>query len=126
MAVALLIIEDEPSIRQNLAAYMEDEGMDIVACSSGEEALAIVESGQQADVCIVNIRLPDMDGNETIRELLRVRPSLRFLIHTGQVDYELPEDLCAAGIEEDDVFVKPVLDPGNVASAVKRLAFEER
>ena len=57
-----LILDDEESIRQSIAAYMEDDGYIVFQAGSGEEALEIVKNNV-IDEAVVDIRLPGMDGN---------------------------------------------------------------
>jgi CheY-like chemotaxis protein len=122
MGLRLLIVDDEATLRANMAAYFDDEGMDIATAGSGEEALALVEQGARFDVCIMDLRLPGIDGHESIRELHQRDPALKFLIHTGTAGYALPDDLPAIGVTSDHVFLKPLPDMGVLADAVRALA----
>jgi CheY-like chemotaxis protein len=124
MPVRVLIVDDEATLRGNLSAFFEDEGMDVEGAGSGEEAVAMVAGGRRFDVCVMDLRLPGMDGHETIRELLRLDPAMRFLIHTGTAGYALPDDLPALGVTEDHVYLKPLPDMRVLSEAIDRLAVE--
>ena len=101
----VLLVDDEAQIRSSFVAYCEDyDEFAILLASSAEEGLAILER-DGADLCIVDMRLPGMNGGDFIRAAShRCR---RFLIHTGSVDTELSAELEALGLSNRDVFMKP-------------------
>lgn len=118
----VLIVDDETNLRLNLAAFLEDSAMDVSAVSSGEAALDLIHGGHRFDVCIMDMRLPGMDGNEAIRALHDAAPAMRFIIHTGSTGYALPEDLASLGVTPDCVFQKPVADMNQVTAVIERLS----
>ncbi|PPK92871.1 DNA-binding response OmpR family regulator [Kineococcus xinjiangensis] len=71
MAPRLLILDDDDGIRTALSLAMEDDGYDVTAWPSAEEALAHVASGAPVDVMVVDLMLGGIDGFTFIR---RVRP----------------------------------------------------
>jgi CheY-like chemotaxis protein len=115
-------VDDEPFIVTGLRTFLEDEGMQVESAASGEEALDIVRSDSGIDVCIMDMRLPGMNGDSTIRSLHEICPNLRFIIHTGTADYSIPDDLRAMGIDEPQLFTKPLLDMKPLAETVIALA----
>jgi len=121
MQTWVLIVDDEPMIRESLQAYLEDEGIPAVAVNSGEEALNTVQQSCAFAVCIMDMRLPGMDGNTAIRRLHALRPGLEFLIHTGSSDYTLPPDLRALGVSELRIYPKPLVDMAPLAATVRAL-----
>nr|NJM00877.1 response regulator [Desulfobacula sp.] len=92
-----LILDDEESIRQSIAAYMEDEGYVVFQSASGEEALDIVRN-HRIDEAVVDIRLPGMDGNTFMVEARKILPAIKFVVHTGSADYTPPDAVRALGI----------------------------
>ena len=73
------------------------------------------------DVCIMDLRLPGMDGDAAIRSLHRIHPRLKYLIHTGTAGYDLPDDLRTIGVGNGQIFRKPLPDMAPLAAAVKTL-----
>jgi DNA-binding NarL/FixJ family response regulator len=122
MAVRVLLVDDEPLIVTGLRVFLEDEGMQIGSACSGEEAVDIANSDSSFDVCIMDMRLPGMNGDTTIRALHEICPDLRFIIHTGSADYSIPDDLRALGIDANVFFAKPLLDMQPLAETVAALA----
>lgn len=105
----ILIVDDEPGLLYSLIAYLEDEGFRADGASSGEDALVkIMETDY--DAIIVDIRLPDIDGNEVILEAIKCGYKNSFLIHTGSTDYQLPKLLKQRGFTQEDILLKPLPD----------------
>jgi CheY-like chemotaxis protein len=122
MSEWILIVDDETMIRENLKAYLEDEGLRVVAFDSVIPALGWLQAGGACQVCIMDMRLPDMDGNSAIRILRQYCPTIEFLIHTGSSSYSLPDDLRAMGLDDQRVYHKPLRDMAPLAAAVRALA----
>ena len=113
-----LILDDEESIRQSIAAYMEDEGYIVFKASSGEDALKIVKNNR-IDDAIVDIRLPGLDGNMFMIEARKLQPEIKFIVHTGSADYTPPEAVRKLGITLSDVFIKPAGDIKTLHDALR-------
>ncbi len=104
----VLIVDDEEMIRENLKAYLEDEGWRVAAFEAVAPALRWLREGTLCQICIMDMRLPDMDGNSAIRTLHRLYPDMAFLIHTGSSSYSLPEDLRAITLASSKAFGIPL------------------
>lgn len=122
MSTRVLLVDDEPLIVTGLRVFLEDEGMQVVSAGSGEEAVEIARSDSSFDVCIMDMRLPGMDGDSAIRTLHEICPDLKFIIHTGSADYSIPDDLREMGIDENVLFAKPLLDMQPLAETVAAMA----
>ena len=107
----ILIIEDEEFLRSSLADYLEDHGYGVLTSPTAEDGLGRLDS-DHVDLCIVDMRLPDMNGNEFILRAHARHPDLRFIIFTGSVEYSLPENLQAIGLRSADILFKPLTDMG--------------
>jgi CheY-like chemotaxis protein len=118
----VLVVDDDELVRENLVAYLEDEGMQVEGVGSGEEAVARLNAGQRFDVCVMDMRLPGKDGNDSIRAVHALAPELKLLIHTGSAAYTLPADFGAFGLDGTCVFFKPLHDMGLLANAIRGLA----
>lgn len=105
----ILILDDEPNIRESLAAYLEDCGHFVLPVGSGEEALRVLD---KVCVAIVDIRLKGMDGLTFIQKAHALRPDIHFLVHTGSAEFQLGDELRGLGMIDAQVLFKPVLDIG--------------
>lgn len=121
MNISVLVVDDEAAMRENLSAYLEDEGMDVTTMESGERAVEHIKQGNRYDVCIMDMRLPAMDGNTAIMLLHALLPDLRFLVHTGSTLYSLPMELRKIGITDDQVFMKPLNDMKVLTQTIHQL-----
>lgn len=122
--IRVLVVEDELHIRTSLVNYLEDVGFSVLSAASAEDALEILD-GTPADVVIVDVRLPKMDGNSLIIQAHQRRPNMHFLIYTGSTGYKLPGPLERLSVHPEDVFYKPLSDLSIVAEAIHR-KFEKR
>ena len=104
----VLILDDEPAIPIALQDYLEDlGGYEISLANSGEEAIDKLKDFR-ADVCIVDMRLPQMTGNEFIIQAHELYPEASFIIHTGSLDYTVPPELREIGLSSRCIVHKPV------------------
>ena len=120
MTLRVLIVDDEDLIASSLRVFLEDEGMLVASATSGEEAVEILEKDQEFSVCVMDMRLPGMDGNATIRRIHALNPAMRFIIHTGSIDYRIPIDLQQLGIVPAHLFHKPLIDMKPIADAIRK------
>jgi two-component system, OmpR family, response regulator len=115
----ILIVDDEASIRRSLRAYLEDEGFEVATAGSGESGLdRLALDG--FDATIVDIRLPGMDGNVFMERARDLCPHMLFLICTGSVGYELPENLQSGGMGRHEVFEKPLRDMSVLSAVIRK------
>jgi CheY-like chemotaxis protein len=78
----ILVVEDDPRVRDVLHQALAMAGYDVVATCDGEEALAAY-SAARADLIITDLLMPRKDGVETIRGLRRQHPDARVIAVTG-------------------------------------------
>lgn len=121
MAQAVLVVDDEVAICDGIAAFLEDEGMQVHTAHSGEDAVACVRTGRPVQVCIMDLRLPGMNGIDAILQLQRVAPDVRFIIHTGSARDAVTAELGRVGLQAAPVFKKPVRDLAEMARTVRTL-----
>ncbi len=83
----ILVVDDEENHRRTLAIGLRLEGFEVLEAQDGEHALEILES-EQADVAIIDLMMPGINGLELARKL-RVRcPALKLLLTSA---YHLSE-----------------------------------
>jgi two-component system nitrogen regulation response regulator NtrX len=78
----ILIVDDEPGIRQSLKGVFEDEGFATESVSSGEECLRKIADAAY-DLVLLDIWLPGIDGLETLRRIRELSPSTRIIMISG-------------------------------------------
>src|ERR1041384_3926790 len=78
----ILIVDDEPGIRQALKGVFEDEGFTTESVSSGEECLKKIDSNSY-DLVLLDIWLPGIDGLETLRRVREKSPHTHVIMISG-------------------------------------------
>src|SRR5437667_84556 len=82
----ILVVDDEPLIRDSLAEFLTQEGFDVAACGSAEEALARAHK-RRFDVALCDVQLPGLDGIALLERLLKINPET-FVLHIAEGDVE--------------------------------------
>ena len=75
-SLRVLIVDDEPAIRQVLHAQLTRLGHQVDECADGRAAVADLQAVDY-DVCICDMRLPDIDGIEVLRDGKAIRGAER-------------------------------------------------
>ncbi|MDQ4097723.1 MAG: response regulator transcription factor, partial [Actinomycetota bacterium] len=116
MGAHILLVEDDRRIRTSLRLVLEDEGYSVDEAESAEAALEILDR-HAADVAIVDLMLPGMDGFDLCRRL-RATNDIPILILSARSD---SHDV-VAGLEAgaDDYVVKPAV-PKELSARVRAL-----
>jgi DNA-binding response OmpR family regulator len=115
MATArILVVDDEPNIREVVEAYLRREGYATVAASDGEEA---IERSEDADLIVLDLMLPRLDGIEVLRRIRAVRnvPIIMLTAKSDEVD-----KLIGLGVGADDYITKP-FSPRELVARVQAL-----
>jgi DNA-binding NtrC family response regulator len=86
--LAVLLVDDEVDFLQTLLKRMQKRNVTAAAVRSGEEALAFL-SQNAVDVVILDVKMPGMDGIETLREIKKRHPLLEVVMLTGHADMEV-------------------------------------
>jgi DNA-binding NtrC family response regulator len=83
----ILLVEDEPDLRDALAQSLEEAGHEVVMASDGEQGLALVTE-QTFDVLVTDVRLPKLDGRALLRRVLAETPGTRVILISAFGDIE--------------------------------------
>lgn len=118
--ITVLLVDDDEMIRDCITAYLDDEGFTVHGVASGEAGLELIAT-LLPDVCISDLRLPGMNGEEFILRAHAVSPATVYLLHTGAL-YSLADELCAIGMTPDDVLLKPVHELSQLVIKIRRIA----
>ena len=118
--IRILVLDDEPVIRDSLVGFLEDYEFKVSSVESSEAAMEILQP-DLFDLAIVDLRLPGMSGEEFIKKACLIDPELKYLIHTGSVNYRLSRDLLEIGIKPECVFLKPQTDLSVFIDAINQL-----
>jgi len=118
--IRILVVDDEVSIRESLKGFLEDHDYEVESAGTAEEALACIASAEYA-AAVIDLRLPRMNGETLIKRANQLQPEIRFIIHTGSVDYSLSKELSLIGMVREDIFFKPIPDLGLIVKGIERI-----
>ena len=76
----ILVVDDEPSIRKYLQTLLEVDGFEVETVGSGKEVLAKVSDGERPDLIILDVLMPEMNGIDTLKELLQLDRTLNIIM----------------------------------------------
>ena len=93
-----MVVDDTDHVRAMLTSMLTLDGFEVVAqASGGQEALDGLE-GADADVIVIDYKMPGMDGLTTARSIRDRRPGLAMILYSAFVDEELQRQADDAGI----------------------------
>jgi two-component system nitrogen regulation response regulator NtrX len=102
---SVLIVDDESSIRESLRMVLEFEGYRIEEAANGVQALQIVRE-RPPDAIVLDIRMPEMDGLETLRNLRERGYEMPVIVVSGHADVPTAVEATRRGAW--DFFEKPL------------------
>ena len=80
----ILLVDDEETVRSVGAAMLRRSGYTVLTAEDGRAAVALfAERSDEIDVVVLDLAMPHMDGQETFRELRRLRADVRVLLSSG-------------------------------------------
>lgn len=79
----LLIVDDEAVLRKNIAKLLENRGIVVEQAESGEECLSILNK-KSMDVVVLDVKMPGMNGIETLRRIKQKHPEIEVILLTGK------------------------------------------
>ena len=111
----ILIVDDEPAVCNMLKKFLTKKGYKASIALSGEEALKKIKR-ERPKIALLDIRMPDMDGIQTLKEVKKLRPETMVIMMTA---YSMDEMVHKALEEKaSDIIYKP-FEIAKVLSLIK-------
>ena len=85
--IKLLLVDDEDRFRSTLSKRLAEKGVVAETAANGVEALKVVKS-KPVDVIVLDIKMPEMDGIETLRHIKKMNPDIEIILLTGHANIE--------------------------------------
>ncbi|MBU0973527.1 MAG: response regulator [Proteobacteria bacterium] len=79
--IKILMVDDEKRFRDTTKKILSKKGFDTILAENGEDALGKI--AQEPDVVILDIKMPGMDGHETLKKIKKMKPELPVIMLTG-------------------------------------------
>ncbi len=116
----ILVVDDDADICDTLTKILKRQGYDVLTAGSGEEAITMTKN-KACQMAFIDVKLPNIDGLETLLRLKEINPDLTVIMMTGfrnEVKEALDKAQAASAIT---CLYKP-FDPAEAAELVKRVA----
>jgi DNA-binding NtrC family response regulator len=114
----LLVVDDEPVMRESMAAWLSEDGYATETAASGEQAVEMARNTPYA-ICFVDLKMPKgIDGLETMAELRAVQPETAVVIMTA---YATVDTAIAAMKEGAAEYVVKPCNPQEISLLVERI-----
>jgi CheY-like chemotaxis protein len=95
----ILVVDDEAAVRTLLKVIIEWRGNSVITAADDSQAIEIlVREGDQIDFVLLDLTMPVMSGEETFRELQRIRPNTPVLLSSGFNESEAVQRCLAKGL----------------------------
>lgn len=111
----ILIVDDERSIRNSLKEILSDEGYDVDVAENGVSACAMVEK-EKYDVIFCDIKMPEMDGVETLTHLTAMGIDSAVVMISGHGDIDTAVECIKKGAFD---FIQKPLDLNRILITIK-------
>ena len=111
----ILIVDDERSIRNSLKEILDDEGYDVDVAENGQQGVEMVEK-EKYDVIFCDIKMPVMDGVETLAKLTSMGIDSAVVMISGHADVATAVDCIKKGAFD---FIEKPLDLNRILITIK-------
>ena len=116
----VVLVDDDDLVRRLVSRVLERAGYRVLAATSGEEGLELVENTREADLLLTDVTLPgEVDGLELGRRALQDRSDLKLVCMSGYGKEDLADDL--ALIASTAVFLSKPFSTVDLVETVNRL-----
>jgi CheY-like chemotaxis protein len=114
----LLLVEDEPSVRQLVRRILVRQGYTVIEASNGGEAMRLVnQHPDPIDLVVTDLVMPGMSGRELVERLTALRGGVKALFMSGYTD----DDIVRRGLSEPGmIFLPKPFTAGDLSRAVRQ------
>ena len=95
----ILLVDDEEDLRETLADLLGHVGYRVTTADSGASAVAAART-HGFDLLLTDLRMPGMDGAETLTAIKQIDPAIRVIVVTGYSSEEVAADCRRRGADE--------------------------
>ncbi len=105
----ILVVEDEPGLRELLLEFLSDRGFNVITARDGEEGLRLFESHPDISVVLSDLGLPRLGGDELLARIKAQKPKVKCILATGYLTAK-------AGGNMDQLDIKMIMKPYNLGA----------
>lgn len=112
----ILIVDDEPIVRESLRDWLVDAGYEVQTAKTGEEGLEILEN-QEIGLVILDVRLPGKTGIRVLEEMKQMKPDVKAIVITAYASPQMQDEAMKLGALQ--YMTKPIA-PDKLEKLVKK------
>ena len=120
---SILVVDDEPAMRLLLSSVLKDEGHDVTAAASGEEALQLIAK-RHYHLVLTDLKMPGISGLDLLEQVKRDDPGTAVIILTAFGSVESAVEAMRMGAVH--YLLKPLSNPEELRLSVRRVLEEQR
>ena len=120
---SILVVDDEPAMRLLLPSVLKDEGHDVTAAASGEEALQLIAK-RHYHLVLTDLKMPGISGLELLERVKQDDPDTAVIILTAFGTVEGAVEAMRMGAAH--YLLKPLANPEELRLSVRRVLEEQR
>ncbi len=114
----ILVIDDEPYICEAFEDLLKMMGYNVIACQAPRKAINIIrEKQKEIDLAIVDMVMPEMDGEELFKNIMEIQPEIKVIIASGYTKDKRVEKLIAKGAAG---FIQKPFNPSSLSIAIRK------
>ncbi len=114
--IKVYVVDDEVEIRNSICQFLDLENIKNAACEEGSVLLNQIHRDSSA-IVISDIRMPNMDGIELLKNVMAIDPNMPVILITGHGDVQMAVDAMRKGAYD---FLEKPFDPEQLLAQVKR------
>ncbi len=117
----ILVVNDEEAVREIVASMLTSAGYQYKPAADGLEALALLDSGEEFDLLLCNLMMPNLNGMELLERTKGRFPDMPFVLQTGTLDISV----CLAAIRNGayDYLLQPFVEDQLLATVRRALEY---
>jgi DNA-binding NtrC family response regulator len=117
----ILVVDDEDDFRETIVKRLQKRKMTALGAESGQKALELIEA-QPFDVVVLDVKMPGLDGIDTLREIKKRKPLIEVILLTGHASMESGVEGMKLGAYDY------VMKPANLEELIEKMrqAYEKK
>ncbi len=105
----ILAVDDEKGISTILEKFLQKSGYEVLIAEGGQQALDIINSNENIDLIVLDIKMPGITGVDVLKEMARSNNETPVIILSGSIGVqENVDELNKLGYDEEQILYKPI------------------
>jgi DNA-binding NtrC family response regulator len=114
----LLLIDDEPGVLRALALLLSTMAFDVKPFGSPVEAVGYILTTEEIDLVVTDLRMPELSGDEVVKKVRALRPSLPVIVMSGHAN---PQDIATLRQNGATAFLPKPFSPQQFKTAIAEM-----